>query len=357
MQDALEESKAASLVAPIKESYLWPSNERNNALKAKRKIEDDQMQQELEEHKKRILQQDQDKQQQHLEEQKMAERQRVQKEEEERKRKEEAEQRSKLEGRFEHMLTSLQENNTPQEYTVSGLTLGNVRLRLLAKNVEKNTSLLGLHLGRMKINDEDAPLLEQMLMNNKKLQKLELEGNRLGPSGVKSIMKALETNTTLRFLDLEGNNMTGLSKTDLVTGSISKQDNTGVNAIAEMLKVNKTLLVLNIASTGISPEGGKIIKKALEQNTTLINLEITENGFTVKQIRKIQMYLKRNKKAYDDERLREFNERKMMNEEDSANKNLLDIEEKKKEEGEIQVKNKQQRLEERNHKYAEMVYF
>jgi len=45
----------------------------------------------------------------------------------------------------------------------------------------------------------------------------------------------------------------------------------------------------------------------------------------------------------------------MMNEEDSANKNLIDIEGQKKLEAEIQEKNKQQRLDEREKKYEVMV--
>ena len=350
-----EEPKRLETVEFFKDAYVWPETDHNQEIKAKRKQIEDQLMQEREEMKKRRYQQEQDKQQQHLEEQKQAERERIQKQEEERKRKEEAEQRSKLEGRFELMLSNLQENNTPQEYTVAGLNLGSVRLRLLAKCVEKNISLLGLHVCRMQISDDDAIILQQMLMINGKLQKLELEGNKLGPSGVKTLVKALETNCILRVLDLESNSITGLTRQEIVNQETMRQDNAGVEAIAQMLKVNKTLLTLNLGNTGISEEGGNYLVDAMEQNTTLISLEITDNGLSVLQIRKIQEYLNRNKKAYDDERLREFKERKMMNEEDAANKNLLDIEEKKKEEVEIQQKNKQNRFEEKQTKYSQMV--
>lgn len=48
------------------------------------------------------------------------------------KRKEEEEQMNKLEGRMLIMLKNLQNNNTPKEYTLSGLNLGPARSRILA---------------------------------------------------------------------------------------------------------------------------------------------------------------------------------------------------------------------------------
>ena len=44
-----------------------------------------------------------------------------------------------------------------------------------------------------------------MLVNNKVLRKLELEGNLLGPNSARAFGKALKKNITLRFLDLESN--------------------------------------------------------------------------------------------------------------------------------------------------------
>jgi len=48
------------------------------------------------------------------------------------KKKEEEEQMNRLEGRMLIMLNSLQNQNTPFEYTVSGLDLGSARCRILA---------------------------------------------------------------------------------------------------------------------------------------------------------------------------------------------------------------------------------
>ncbi len=255
------------------------------------------------------------------------------------------------------ILSRLQDNRTAQEYTLSGLNLGTVRLRLLAQAVEKNSTLLGLHLCRKQITDTDMEIIVNMLAANTKLQKLELEGNSLGPAGARTLAKALENNSVLRYLDLESNPLTGMTRLDLLSPNpeYSRQDRTGIEAIAEMLRKNRKLLVLNLGNTGISDNVADVLVSTMKVNTTLISLEMQDNGLSVKQTREIEKYLMRNKKAYDEERLREFKERKLMHEEDTGTKNLVDIEEKKKEELEIQKKNKEERQAEREKKYAEMV--
>jgi hypothetical protein len=254
-------------------------------------------------------------------------------------------------------LKRLHENNTPQEYSLSGLTLNTTTLGFLSKLLEKNTSLLGLHLARKKLRDEDAKPIVEILTKNSKLQKLELEGNYFGPAGVREIAYGLAENNTLRYVDFESNPLGNFTKQQHINSSSSNEeaDATGIKAIAEMLKKNKKLLSLNLGNTGIDEKAGKFLVDAMEINTTLINLELSENFLSVIQIRDIQKYLKRNKKAYDEERLREFKERKLMNEEDLASKNYIDIETTKKNNVEVQDHNKKQRFEERENKYKEMV--
>lgn len=53
--------------------------------------------------------------------------------------------------------------------------------------------------------------------------------------------------------------------------------------------------------------------RMIERNTTLISLDIDQNPeMDLNHVRAIQECLKRNKKAYDDERYKEFVERKRM---------------------------------------------
>ena len=50
--------------------------------------------------------------------------------------------------------------------------------------------------------------MAKMLITNKTLRKLELEGNNLGPECAYAFGRALKINKTLKFLDLESNNLT-----------------------------------------------------------------------------------------------------------------------------------------------------
>lgn len=69
---------------------------------------------------------------------------------------------------------------------------------------------------------------------------------------------------------------------------------------------------------------------ATHNNHTLIDFEFGFNNFKLDQVRKIQDNLKRNKAEYDEERLREWRERKLMNDEDVKLTNLYFEEQAKK---------------------------
>ena len=351
-----ESEDANPQVELLLKSYIWPVNDANKFLKAQRDQKEEENNKKREDELKKKVDSDSNAQKTKLLKQQEAKKQQERKLEEEKRRKEEEEQRNKLEGRFELMIDNLKKNNTPQEYTLAGLPLNNIKLRMLINNARENTTLLGLDLARMKIAGGDLNELHDLLVNNKTLQKLELEGNEIEPNDAITLAKALEVNTTLRSLNLGFNPLTRSNKSQVMKES-KKYDYSGISRLSNMLKTNRTLLILNLARTGIDRDGAIDLLEAMEINTTLISMDLSENDLSVRDIRQINDYLKRNKKMYDEERLREFRERKMMNEEDTKNKDLIDIEEKKKEQEEIKAKNKQERMAERQKKYAEMVLF
>lgn len=75
--------------------------------------------------------------------------------------------------------------------------------------------------------------------------------------------EALLINKTLKVLDLENNNLTD-------NGSNPK----GIEAIAEGLKQNNTLIVLNLYGNLISEQGAISLLSALKINTRLLQLEL-----------------------------------------------------------------------------------
>ena len=65
---------------------------------------------------------------------------------------------------------------------------------------------------------------------------------------------------------------------------------------------------------------GKRFKEVMETNTTLIDFDFSMNQFDYQDSRQIQDYLRRNKQMYDEERLAEWRERKLMKAEDDKQK-------------------------------------
>lgn len=183
---------------------------------------------------------------------------------------EEEEQSKKLGGRILMMLTKLENDCTPKEYSTSGLELGAVRTRILASQVAYNHTLTNLHLSRSNIKDEEGVELAKILYNNKTLRKLELEGNNLGPKSAKEFGKALRINKTLLFLDLESNQLSG-----------DGDDHSGVVDLIVALESNKSLISLNLGNNKLEAPIGVAIKSMLEKNHTLIDLEIGFNQFNM----------------------------------------------------------------------------
>lgn len=170
------------------------------------------------------------------------------------------------------------------------------------KAVEKNFSLKGLNMSRKKIGDAEGVEIAHNLKKNFVLERLELDGNFLSSRTAMSVAELLEENSSLRVIDLEGNDLTSGGK-----------DNTGIEALAQSLKKNDTLLCLNLACTNLDENCSEYLVSMLEKNDTLINLDIDQNPkMNIDDVRRIQEKLKLNKQNYDDERYKEFDERKRM---------------------------------------------
>jgi hypothetical protein len=103
------------------------------------------------------------------------------------------------------------------------------------------------------------------------------------------------------------------------------------------MQMNKTLLSLNLANCQMDERCGAKWMETTRINWDLIDFEFGFNKFTLEQVRTIQDNLRRNKRKYDEDRLREWRERKLMNEEDIRLKNLY-LEE--------QARKEQERMEE-----------
>ena len=191
-----------------------------------------------------------------------------------------------------------------------------IQVRILVQVIEKNKTLKGLSFTRKAIKDSEGVEICKCLMTNDCLERLELDGNAVGPNTLMQLAELLKTNTTLRSIDLEGNNLTMRTNFAKLKDSEKSQDLrncSGIEQLAKALESNTTVLCLNLSNCELNEQCSEYLCRMMERNQTIINLDIDSNpDMNLYHVRAIQEYLKRNKKAYDDERYQEFIERKQM---------------------------------------------
>ena len=119
--------------------------------------------------------------------------------------------------------------------------------------------------------------LAKVLINNKTLRKLELEGNCLGMHTAKMFAVALRINKTLRYLDLESNNLTN-----------DTEESGGVDDMIQALAENKTLLSLNLANNRLTDDIGRnlvdLFNPRGKNQDTLIDFEFGSNNFRLEDV-------------------------------------------------------------------------
>lgn len=187
-------------------------------------------------------------------------------------------------------------------------------------------------------------LLAKMLNSNTTLRKLELEGNLLGIKSATEFGKALKKNKTLQYLDLESNQLT-----------LDGQEMRGIYDLVEFLDHNTTLLSLNLANNQMDEEIGRMFREKMENNFSLIDFDFSMNNFSQQDSRAIQDCLIRNKKLYDEARLKEWRERKLMRADDEKMKELQLQLQSKKEQNRMEEEAREMREQELNEKWKKFM--
>ena len=120
-----------------------------------------------------------------------------------------------------------------------------------------------LHLSSNKITSVGALILADALNDNKTLEELVLDDNRVCDDGVYSLVKTLSIkNNILKKLSLGNNGIT----------------NEGAKQLAQMIKTNKILTCLKLYQNEITDGGIQILADAIEKhNTTIEVLDLFEN--------------------------------------------------------------------------------
>ena len=178
-------------------------------------------------------------------------------------------------------------------WLVGCLNDANYAAVLLSTCLKDDSKLTELDLSSVEVTSEGAKTIAEVLQVNKTLQKLDISSQHIGNNGVVAIGENLKDNTTLQELNIAGvgtceegikqfmnviNLNTGLVKLDLSSSWYLGHTCDAIIALSSYLRTNNTLQELILSSIGILG-GLEEITKALYVNTTLLKLVVSDNQF------------------------------------------------------------------------------
>lgn len=162
----------------------------------------------------------------------------------------------------------LEENHSVNRIYLGGNHLSAESALEIAPLLSKE-NLKGLYLNVNNLGDEGCKYLAVALKNNKHLEDLALSSNNIGVVGISSLCKVLESHQEIKTLDF------GYSPSTKVLGAKANYiGDEGIDAICDLIKKNKSLRVLNLLKTNITELGLEKLLEALENNTTLVKLDV-----------------------------------------------------------------------------------
>lgn len=140
----------------------------------------------------------------------------------------------------------------------------------IGNTIHKNPNLQKLSLRKFLLNDKGIKIImNQLSLNNTVLRVLDLSANRFTHKGIKYICNYLKTDIcSLESLILNANRTTDY----------------GIKYIKEALKINKSLIHLDLQKNEFSDEGLALIAEELMENETLVSLKLFGNKFGKRSI-------------------------------------------------------------------------
>lgn len=136
---------------------------------------------------------------------------------------------------------------------------------------ESSETLRCLSLSENKLSDQIADSVTRLVTNNQTLEELYLAWNNLTSVGGEPIFRALGKNKTLRVLDLGWNGFGTNLKVE------KRNANSFVDSVSIALKENTCLVHLSLSNNGFSFDESKKIAEGLNQNKTMYGFHFSGN--------------------------------------------------------------------------------
>ncbi|XP_017398760.1 centrosomal protein of 78 kDa isoform X6 [Cebus imitator] len=176
-------------------------------------------------------------------------------------------------------------SNVLKNLELNGLILRERDLTILAKGLNKSTSLVHLSLANCPIGDGGLEVICQGIKNSITLKTVNFTGCNLTWQGADHMAKILKYQTmrrheetwaeSLRYRRPDLDCMAGLRRITLNCNTLI--GDLGASAFADSLSEDLWLRALDLQQCGLTNEGAKALLEALETNRTLVILDIRKN--------------------------------------------------------------------------------
>ncbi|XP_036186657.1 centrosomal protein of 78 kDa isoform X2 [Myotis myotis] len=179
----------------------------------------------------------------------------------------------------------LSASNALKNLELNGLVLRERDLTILTKGLNKSATLVQLSLANCPIGDGGLEIVCQGIKNSVTLKTVNFTGCNLTWQGAVHMAKILKYQTmrrheetwaeSLRYRRPDLDCMAGLRRVTLNRNMLI--GDLGASAFAETLTEDLWLRALDLQQCGLTNEGAKTLLKALENNRTLVILDIRRN--------------------------------------------------------------------------------
>ena len=155
--------------------------------------------------------------------------------------------------------------------------IGKITAKVIGDIIQGNENFAFIELGKNLLKDSGAIKLVKRIMKSTSIVHLDLSSNEISVEGSEIILKLLGNHTSLSSLDISSHE--GLHRNRLAL--------LGSQAVGRLLTTSPVLSILNIAGTGIGPDGIEYIITGLNNNHILSSLNLSNNNLGWKCIEKL----------------------------------------------------------------------
>ena len=140
----------------------------------------------------------------------------------------------------------------------------------------KQTGLTGLFMAINRLGDEGVKTIANAIADYPHIKRLDFSSNRIQNGGLTVLLNRVNTLPQLIYLGI------GLYKSTSDLRELPNYfDGEGADIIANFLQTNKTVQIMEIKDVNLRDGGLNAIAKALEQNTTLLDLSYAQSQHSI----------------------------------------------------------------------------